>query len=59
MRATTIGAMRQEQPGDSETAVGKGSGRRGNLISPWGQDAMMSHPRDRFPPSVVTVLGPR
>ena len=58
MRASAIGAMRLQQLGDNETAVGSGSGRKCNLISPWGQDDVLSPPRDAFPPFVVTPLCP-
>ena len=44
MRASAIGAMRLQQLGDNETAVGSGSGRKCNLISPWGQDDVVTPP---------------
>jgi len=43
-RATAIGAMRQEQPGDSATAVRTRSVWRSTLTSPWRHSGMMSPP---------------
>ena len=51
MRATAIGAMRQEQLGDSETAVRARSVWRSTLTSPWRHSGMMSPPH-------LTILFP-
>ena len=60
MRATTVGAMRQEQRGDSETAVKKGSGRRAAVSSHFGIEFHdVTSPCDNCGPQGVGTVGPR
>ena len=60
LRATANGAMRQEQPGDSESAAEKRSGRRAAVCSSCGQRAVMSSPHVVFvvPKWVVVLRAP-
>ena len=60
MWATAIGAMRQEQLGDSESAAEKRSGRRAAVSSSFGQHAVMSSPHVVFvvPKWVVVLRAP-
>ena len=60
MRATTIGAMKQEQLVDSESAAEKRSGRRAAVSSSCGQHAVMSSPHVVFvvPKWVVVLRAP-
>ena len=59
-RATVIGAMRQEQLGDSATAVEKESGRRAVVSSSCGQNAVVLSPHVVFVASnwVVVLRAP-
>ena len=60
MRATSIGAMRQEHLGDSESAVEKRSGRRAVVSSSCGQHAVVLSPHVVFvvPKWVVVLRAP-
>ena len=59
-RATSIGALRQEHLGDSESAVEKRSGRRAAVCSSCGQHAVVLSPHVVFvvPKWVVVLRAP-